>query len=276
MKLNNLYFNIHYCNHRFVDEKKDFSKKLTRRINHHELLLVNGGKGYISIEDKRYRIEKGMLFYFNPSMTHTIEVDEKLPMCFLSVHFNYVELSYSEDAWVTKGSDELLPLNSMEKLMDYYTIDILFRKLTSLWDEKLLGYEFASKTILQELLYEILKNIKRKKSNYSTALKVNNIISYLNENIKRKVTLNELSELVKLSPTYLSRSFKEITGYSIIEFFNKMKIDKAKELIIDGDKKVKEVAEVLGFKDEFYFSRIFKRIEGISPSEFYSKNVHGV
>ncbi|WP_238884156.1 AraC family transcriptional regulator [Clostridium sp. YIM B02551] len=276
MKLNNLYFYIHYCNHRFVDEKKDFSKKLTRRINHHELLLVNGGRGYISIEDKRYSIEKGMLFYFNPSMTHTIEVDENEPMCFLSVHFSYIELNYSKNSWVTKGGDELLPLNSMEKLMDYYTIEVLFRKLTNLWDEKLLGYEFASKTILQEILYEILNNINRKKSNYSTALKVNNIISYLNENIKRKITLNELSELVKLSPTYLSRSFKEITGYSIIEFFNKMKIDKAKELIIDGDKKVKEVAEILGFKDEFYFSRIFKRIEGISPSEFYSKNVHGV
>ena len=80
----------------------------------------------------------------------------------------------------------------------------------------------------------------------------------------------------KLSPTYLSRTFKETTGYSVIEFFNKIKIDKAKELIIEGNKKIKEVAQTLGFTDEFYFSRIFKRIEGISPSEFYSKNVHGV
>ncbi|WP_310941691.1 AraC family transcriptional regulator [Clostridium estertheticum] len=44
---------------------------------------------------------------------------------------------------------------------------------------------------------------------------------------------------------------------------------------MEGDKKVKEVAQILGFTDEFYFSRIFKKIEGISPSEFYHRNVHG-
>ena len=98
----------------------------------------------------------------------------------------------------------------------------------------------------------------------------------MHQNINNRVTLTELSEMVHLSPFYLSRAFKNATGYSVIEYFNKMKIDKAKELMIEGDKKVKEVARALGFTDEFYFSRIFKKIEGISPSEFYSKNVHGV
>jgi len=87
--------------------------------------------------------------------------------------------------------------------------------------------------------------------------------------------LKDLSELVQLSSSYLSKVFKATTGYSIIEFFNKIKVDKAKEIIIEDDKKIKEVAQMLGFTDEFYFSRIFKKIEGVSPSEFYSKNVHG-
>ena len=85
----------------------------------------------------------------------------------------------------------------------------------------------------------------------------------------------DLSKLVQLSSAYLSRIFKQTTGYSVIEFFNKIKVDKAKELIIDGDKKIKEVAQMLGFADEFYVSRIFKKVEGISPMEFYNKNVHG-
>jgi AraC family transcriptional regulator, transcriptional activator for feuABC-ybbA operon len=53
-------------------------------------------------------------------------------------------------------------------------------------------------------------------------------------------------------------------------------LDKAKEFIIDGNKKVKEVAGAIGFIDEFYFSRLFKKIEGVSPSKFYSKNVYEV
>lgn len=90
------------------------------------------------------------------------------------------------------------------------------------------------------------------------------------------MTLAELSGLVHLSCTYLSRTFKETTGYSVIEYFNKIKVDKAKELINEGDKKVKQVAQILGFTDEFYFSRIFRKAEGISPSEYYSKNVHEI
>lgn len=97
----------------------------------------------------------------------------------------------------------------------------------------------------------------------------------MRQNIKRKVTLAQMSEIAQLSPFYLSRVFKEVTGYPIITYFNKMKIDKAKELFVEGNKKVKEVAYELGFTNEFYFSRIFKKIEGISPSEFYSKNVYG-
>jgi YesN/AraC family two-component response regulator len=54
----------------------------------------------------------------------------------------------------------------------------------------------------------------------------------MHENIDNKLTLTELAEMVQLSPTYLSRIFKETTEYSVVEFFNKMKVDKAKELIV--------------------------------------------
>jgi len=74
----------------------------------------------------------------------------------------------------------------------------------------------------------------------------------------------------------MSRTFKEATGYTIIEYFNKLKIDKAKELLIEGNKKIREVAQELGFVDEFYFSRTFKKAEGMNPSEFCSKIVHDI
>lgn len=106
-------------------------------------------------------------------------------------------------------------------------------------------------------------------------MQIDRIIEYMRQNINRKITLEELSGIAGLSTFYLSRAFKDATGYPIIAYFNKMKTDKAKEMLIEGNKKVKEVAYELGYTNEFYFSRIFKRIEGLSPSEFYSKNVYG-
>ncbi|WP_339287317.1 AraC family transcriptional regulator [Paenibacillus sp. FSL E2-0201] len=276
MNLSNLFFHILYCNYRYFNDPKRNWSKLVRTLQHHELLLVTGGKGSFMIEHKRYSFKAGMLFYISPGVKHSIEIDAEDPLCFLSVHFNYAKVSMNEEEWGINGHVGTLHLQPVNELKDYYQVEDIFGTMIQSWNTKLPGYEFVAKTLLQQLIIAIAQNTQKQSQNYSTSLKVEKIINYMHQKLNHKVSLSELSELVQLSPAYLSRAFKEITGYSIIEFFNKMKIDKAKELILEGDMKIKEVAQTLGFTDEFYFSRIFKRMTGISPSEFHSKNVHGV
>jgi len=275
MKFNNLFFHIHYCNYRHLNEYRKFRSPLTRTLQHHELILITGGKGSFGIEKKKFPLTAGMLLYIPSGVLQTIEIDIKDPICFMAVHFSYAQVSFNEGEWAAAEEMKVLPLQAVHKLKDYYQIEEVFKKLIDSWSAKLPGYEFVTKSFLHQLFIAIAMNIKKQHQNYSTSLKVEKIIQYMQQNIHHRVTLTELSDMVQLSPAYLSRTFKEITGYSIIEFFNKMKIDLAKEMILEGDRKIKEVAGALGFTDEFYFSRIFKRIEGISPSEFYSKNVHG-
>ena len=276
MYINNLFFHIQYCNSSKFKNSSKSLRRITRTSQHHELVLVTEGKGSIIIGEKRYQIKRGMLFYSGPDVPHSFESDEKEPCCFQAVHFSYAHVFFHDGIWDIKQDAQPLLLNPGEELKDYYQIADIFNKLVDCWYAKLPGYEFITKTLLQELLIAIYQNIKKQNRNYSTSLKVEKIIQYMHQNINNRISLSELSEITQLSSAYLSRSFKEITGYSVIEYFNKIKIDKAKELIIEGDKKVKEIAQVLGFTDEFYFSRIFKKVEGISPSEYYSKNVHGV
>lgn len=228
------------------------------------------------MERKRHSFKAGMLFYISPDVKHSIEIDAEDPLCFLSVHFNYAKVSMNEEKWGISGDVDSLHLQAVSELKDYYLVEDIFGKMIQSWNTKLPGYEFVTKTLLQQLIIAIAQNTQKQSRNYATSLKVEKIINYMHQKINEKVNLSELSDLVQLSPAYLSRAFKEITGYSIIEFFNKMKIDKAKELILEGNIKIKAVAQTLGFTDEFYFSRIFKRMTGISPSEFQSKNVHGV
>ena len=235
MNINNLFFQLHYCNSRQPSDVLKFSNRtINRTIQHHELIFITGGKGHIIFPQKRYEVKDGVLLYLCPNVKYSVQV-----------------------------------------LKDYYQVNNIFKKLVEDWALKLPGYEFITKTLLQQLLIEIYKSKKRNSTNYSTSLKVEKIIEYMRRNINNRLILKDLSELVHLSSSYLSRVFKATTGYSIIEFFNKIKVDKAKELIVEDDKKIKEVSQMLGFTDEFYFSRIFKKIEGVSPSEFYSKNVHG-
>lgn len=276
MNINNLFFHIHYCNTRQSNEPWKYKPKITRTLEHHELILITGGNGNIIIENKRYQAKEGMIFYICSDILQSIESDAKNPLYFMSVHFSYIDVILNDNKWDVRKENKVLPLSSMQLVKDCYQINYVFRKMVDSWNEKLPGYELITKALLQQLIFELYQNERGEKHNYSASLKVENIIKYMHENINSKLTLTDLSDRVQLSPAYLSRVFKDNTGYSLIEFFNKMKIDKAKELIIEGNKKVKDVAHEVGFSDEFYFSRIFKKIEGVSPAEFYSKNVHEV
>jgi len=272
MNINNLFFHLHYCNSRQTSEVLNYSKKINKTIQHHELLFITGGKGHFIFQNKKYQIKEGMLLYICPNVQYFAYIEN---LCFFSVHFSYATVKFNSDKSDIINETDNLSLDPVQVLKNYYKINNIFKKLVQNWYAKLPGYEFITKTLLQQLLYAIFQNIKKNNQNYSTSLKVEKIIAYLRNNIDKRLTLSDLSDIVQLSPTYLSGIFKETTGYSVIKFFNKIKVDKAKELIIEGDKKVKEVAHILGFTDEFYFSRIFKKIEGVSPSEFYRSNVHG-
>jgi AraC family transcriptional regulator, transcriptional activator for feuABC-ybbA operon len=276
MNTKNLFFHIHYCNGKRIRELERYPRQITRVIQHHILAFVTGGKGSIMIENKRYQVKEGMLFYIRPNVRHSIEWSAEDPASFLTVHFSCGRVGFMDGKWSIKDEEEMFLLHSGQELKDFYYIEDIFYKTVDSWNSKQPGYEFIANTMFQQLLIAIYQNINKLNQNHATSLKVGKIIEYMHQNINGRVNLTELSELVNMSATYLSRAFKETTGYSVIEYFNKIKIDKSKEILIEGDKKVKEVAQELGFTDEFYFSRIFKKNEGVSPSEYYSSNVHGV
>jgi AraC-like DNA-binding protein len=259
---------------RQFDKAMKYEFKTKRTLKHHEIGFIIGAKGNIIIENKKYKINEGTLFYISPNVPHFTELYIEKTAYFMTVHFSFAKVTFNDNSWIVKNEAEKLPLQPLQELRDYSQVGEIFKKLTKYWYDKLPNYEFVTKNLLEQLIFQIYEDMREQKHNYNANLIVEKVIKYMNQNISRKVTVTELSDLVKLSPTYLSETFKAETGYSIIKFFNKMKIDKAKEIIIEGDKKVKEVATLMGFSDEFYFSKMFKKLEGISPSQFYSRNVY--
>ncbi len=98
-------------------------------------------------------------------------------------------------------------------------------------------------------------------------------ISYIKENYMHKISLASVAEHVGLSSGYLCRIFKDETGGSINTYINNLRMNKAGELLSDKNSYIKEVAVAVGFEDQLYFSRLFKRYSGLTPSEYRaSKN----
>lgn len=101
------------------------------------------------------------------------------------------------------------------------------------------------------------------------------IQQYIDGNLNGKLQLNEVAEVFGLSPAYLSVLFKKTTDTGFSEYVYTKKIDKAKEMLLSGDMKIYEVADALGFESAYYFSKVFKKVDGHSPREYIQNKSEG-
>lgn len=100
----------------------------------------------------------------------------------------------------------------------------------------------------------------------------NNIVlnakKYIVQHIEEKLTLNDVAEVFCISPNYLSVLFSKYNDVGFSDFVNQSKIDAAKQMMADGDYKIYEISDILGFQSAFYFSRVFKKVTGLSPRDY--------
>lgn len=93
-------------------------------------------------------------------------------------------------------------------------------------------------------------------------------LDYISQNYNKDLKLTDVAKAVYISTGYLSRIFKSETGYSFKEWVNRIRIEKAKELILNSDLKYYEIAELVGYKDYKYFSAYFSKLCGVSAKEY--------
>lgn len=91
---------------------------------------------------------------------------------------------------------------------------------------------------------------------------------YIHEHIREHLSLNEVAAVFGISPSYLSQLFSKYNETGFSEYINISKINEGKRLLDEENLKVYEVAEMLGFESAFYFSKVFKKVEGVSPTEY--------
>ncbi len=103
-----------------------------------------------------------------------------------------------------------------------------------------------------------------------TKKEIADVISYIGLHYRDKLTLEMIANHVNFSENYLSRVFREQVGMSLFQYINYIRMNKAAELIMKGQTYMKEVASAVGISDQFYFSRMFKKQFGVSPTDYKS------
>ena len=92
--------------------------------------------------------------------------------------------------------------------------------------------------------------------------------TYIDENYEKELTLDSVARKIAISPYYLSKLFKDEIGENFIEYLTRLRINQAKKLLEENRFSIKEICMLVGYSDPNYFSRIFKKIEGVTPTEY--------
>ncbi|QEC78888.1 AraC family transcriptional regulator [Mucilaginibacter ginsenosidivorax] len=101
-------------------------------------------------------------------------------------------------------------------------------------------------------------------------------INFMRRNINKKLSVEDMSASLHISASHFAYIFKKATGSSPIDYFNQLKMQRACQLLFQGNDKIKTVASDLGYGDPFYFSRMFKQYIGSSPGQYRISSKHGV
>lgn len=126
---------------------------------------------------------------------------------------------------------------------------------------------------LSSLLLEVTYDIITTKPSYIQNTQLDDVIAYIHSNYEKELTVSHIAEHFNYSPTYLTKIMKNYTGYSLIVYINRTRIEAAKNLLRNSDATIQNIALMCGFENEKYFFRVFKNNEGISPLKYRKKKL---
>ncbi len=227
--------------------------------NSYILYYITDGNGTITVNDVEYRLSKGQSFIVFPFSDMKICPDEKKPWSYKWVEFLGAEPAYliSQSSFTKKK-----PIVGAIDLPD-------FERFFTVQENDLSELYAVYRTVcrLMFLLTYYIEYYPRNSQEHQSY--AHTARSYIEQNYhKSDFTVKKVADYVKIDRTYLYRLFKEETGLSIIDYINSRKISRAETLLINDSISIKDVAEAVGFSDQMYFSRVFKKFKGMSPTDF--------
>ena len=228
------------------------------------LIYCIAGQGWCKIEDKVYTIMPNQFLIVPLGMAHTYSADKDDPWTIYWIHFK------GEGGFHLARSlyEKLITGNNM-----IYISDVRNNLFDELYQNLQLGYGKSTTGYASILLWQILGSFLYDERFGASLMQqqsdpVEKAIAYISENIQHRLTLEMISSQANLSLSHFSMLFKNKTGYTPIEYVNHLKIQIACQNLQFTNLRIKEISELSGIEDPYYFSRLFNSQMGVSPTQY--------
>ncbi len=266
-------YTVHYFEYsktyRFTGEKHNFW----------EIVYVDKGNAKIETENRFFTLRQGEMAFHKPDEWHNIYSDGNAPnIVIFSFDTNCAAMDYFKDKVLSVSQEQKTIISKIineyanafsTPLNDPFT-SFLIRKKAPIGSEQLL------RQYLSELLILFLRESSSKQQTLvninNSNLTLNKLLAYMQKHINEKLTINDLTSYCGFNKTTISQIFKKSLDMAPIEYFIYLKTEEAKRLLREDNLNVTQIADHLGYTSVHYFSRQFKKVEGMSPIE-YSNSV---
>jgi AraC-like DNA-binding protein len=253
----------------FYPNAKHHYRERPHGADQHILIYCKEGKGFVKINQTEYSIKPGDFIVIPIKTPHTYFADKVNPWSIYWVHF--------------KGNNSSQIVSFLEKkhgFKDSIRYDEKSLELfNEIYNELERGYGTDSLIYSNMCLWHFLTTFlfNERHGNIGEIASKDSIdiaIDYLSNNIVQTLTVENIAGQVNLSPNYFSTLFKNKTGFTPIEYFNHLKVQKACQYLLFTSLRIKEISLEIGIDDQFYFSRLFTKVMGMSPQEYREKKAH--
>ncbi|QLE98389.1 AraC family transcriptional regulator [Neptunomonas phycophila] len=235
------------------------------RNKHDDYLMIYclDGEGKLTINNQTHTVKAGDIICLPKGVAHAYKASETTPWTIYWVHFSGDKSEDFIDYLAINSNNYVFPLGIHSRLTSDFE---------SLLECRQYSYNINAFVHTASLLRQILTHIAQlqplAKQQAAHNFDLERVHSLMQARIHEQLELEALAETVSLSKFHFIKKYKELTGTTPINHFIHLKVERACHLLDVTTKSINEISFAVGYEDAYYFSRIFKKIMGISPSQY--------
>lgn len=266
----------------------------SRSINEYIMYVIRDGNMYLQEDGVRYHLKAGDFFLLEPGLTH--EGYQRATCDYYYAHFTHPDMHSVDDeknamallaekrrqSLISYNLDDADPTDAITYLPKHFHLsggefNSVLRAAVECYDGREEHYKRRTSTQIHSFLLDVAhdhllaRNCGQGRNLKKSEMIAEQLLHYLNQNYAKRLTSGEIAEMFEVNFDYLNRVFSNMTGSPIFTYINILRIYNAKQLIATTDLPFSEIAYLVGIEDRYYFSKLFRKMTGMSPTEYYKE-----
>lgn len=260
---------------------RHFEVSYPHRHDFYEVLYLTNGSGFHIIDENKYEIRPPCVFFMSPGQAHKLELSRDIKGFIFLFSTEFYVLNQKNKNRLLEfpfffSTEKVNPPLDLKRKDDVEFLKLLFERGCKEAGRESGGSDEIFRSILDLILLtcdqlypESLRTVQSGKGH----ILVKNFLKLIEENYQNNLRVADYASMLSITPNHLTQKVKEITGKSSTSLLQEKVIVEIKRLLVHTEMTVSEIAGIMSFPDQSYFTKYFKKITGVTPLQFRKESI---